>query len=429
MSIQVDSTEGDIIRQMIPFSTMANHTFRMICRKIEIENIPSGAYLFKRGDAQNDLIYLLKGLISLESGALKVETIAAGSDSAQFAIAHQLPRKIDAIALEEVHFLRLDAAFIGSIGAKDLQRKDHADIQRAKQADNEDCKSTLLMIPIIRGLSPLYLHKVADALEAISVEKNEVILKQGTLGKYFYLISKGECLFTYKNSEHASAIHIEKKHIWQTFGEMALILNEPCNETVTALSKMVLLQIRKDKFIKLIKEPSLTFIDFIELELWQDKGAILLDVRSADEYEDQHLSTALNVPLFSVSMHLRLFAKNQHYIIICTDGKESEAAAFLMKTQGFDVKIIRNGLNHVPKGLLSGINGASNDDTTFAENLGSINPEAILDADNINDVLRDDNRLLIQSLKALKVQCERLENEKKELKRSLKRLSARLKSV
>ena len=427
MSIKVDSTEGAIIRQMIPFSTMANHTFRVICRKIEIEKIASGAYLFKRGDDQNDLIYLLKGAISLEAGPLKVEIIKAGSDSAQFAIAHQLPRKIDAIAVEEVHFLRLDAGFISSVDTKNFEKKDHVEIQQAKKADSEDCKSTLLMIPIIRSLSPLYLRRVSEALEEISVEKNEVILEQGALGEYFYLISKGECLFSYKNSEHAKIIKVAKKHIWHTFGEMALILGEPCNETVTALSNMTLFRIRKNKFLKLIKEPSLTFIDFIELKLWQDKGAVLLDIRSVDEYDEQHLPMALNVPLFSLEMHLRLFAKNQHYMIICKDGKESEAGAFLMKINGFDVKIIRNGLDYVPRGVLLGTNGASSDNNqlsaSFVDSLRLINPDSLLDAGGVNDILRDDNQTLKQSLAALESQCKTLKKEKNELEKRMDQLS------
>ncbi|MCK5897757.1 MAG: cyclic nucleotide-binding domain-containing protein [Methylococcales bacterium] len=431
MSIKIDSPDGGMIRQMIPFSTMSNHIFRVICRKIVIETVEDGGCLFKRGDSHNELIYLLEGSVSLEAGELKLEMITAGSESAKFAVAHQLPRKIDAFAQGDVRFLRLDAVFITSIDTKDAEKKAYYEIQKAKKADSEDCKSTLFMIPVIRALSPIYLRKISEALEEISVEKDEIVIEQGGIGQYFYLIKKGECLVSYKSSEHAKSIKVEKLDVWNTFGDMAMILGEPYAETITALFNMQLLQIRKDKFLKLIKEPSLTFIDFIELELWQDKGAVLLDIRSVDEYDDLHLPTALNVPLFSLGMHLRLLAKNQHYIIVCEDGKASEAAAFLMKKHGFDVKIIRNGLNYVPRGVLLGVNQAASNniqlERSFVENLQLINPDTLLDSDDINDVLRDDNRTLKQKLTHLKAQFVTIENEKRELERSLGSLSRRIK--
>ncbi|MCK5872231.1 MAG: cyclic nucleotide-binding domain-containing protein [Methylococcales bacterium] len=431
MSIKIDSPDGGTIRQMIPFSTMSNHIFKVICRKIVIETIEDRVCLFKRGDCHNELIYLLEGSVSLEAGDLKLEMIVAGSESAKFAIAHQLPRKIDAFAQGEVRFLRLDAVFINSMDTKDTQKKTRYEIQKAKKADSDDCKSTLFMIPIIRSLSPIYLRKISEVLEEISVEKDKIVIEQGGIGQYFYLIKKGGCLVSYKPSEHAKPIKVEKLDVWNTFGDMAMILGEPYAETVTALFNMQLLQIRKDKFLKLIKEPSLVFIDFIELELWQDKGAVLLDVRPVDEYDDMHLPKALNVPLFSLAMHLRLFAKNQHYIMVCDDGKTSEAAAFLMKKHGFDVKIIRNGLNYVPRSVLLGgsklINKNDPLERSFVENLQLINPDTLLDSDDINDVLRDDNRTLKQDLTDLKAQFVTIENEKIALEQRLESLSRRIK--
>ncbi|MDQ7089369.1 MAG: hypothetical protein Q9M50_01815 [Methylococcales bacterium] len=98
MSVTIDSPEAHIIRKMIPFSTMPHNIFKVICGKIVIETARSGEFLFKRGETNNDLIYLLDGDVSLESGLLKMEDIKSGSDSARFAIAHQFPRKVDAVA-------------------------------------------------------------------------------------------------------------------------------------------------------------------------------------------------------------------------------------------------------------------------------------------------------------------------------------------
>jgi hypothetical protein len=112
MPVDIDSPEGHIIRKMVPFSTMPSTVFKVICDKVVIETARSGTFLFKRGDTDNDLIYLLKGEVSLEVDKLKMEIIKAGTESARFALAHQLPRKVNGVANGSVQFLRLNSVYI-----------------------------------------------------------------------------------------------------------------------------------------------------------------------------------------------------------------------------------------------------------------------------------------------------------------------------
>ncbi len=415
MSINIDSPEGRIIRKLIPFSTMPNNIFKVICGKITIETAHSGSFLFERGDTNSDLVYLLKGNISLEVAPLKIEMIKAGSESALFAIAHQFPRKVNAVAKGEVYFLHLNTVFLTPPDAKELEKKEHQEIKKAKKADSADCIATLLMISIIRALPPVNLHKVSQELEEVRVKKGEIIIEQGAFGDYYYLIKTGECLVTHKNSEHAQAIKIAKLQVWNTFGETALISGEPRAETVTALSDMTLLRLHKNKFLKLIKEPSLSFIDFIELELWQDKGAVLLDIRPPDEYEKHHLTNAINTPLFTLRMQIKSLDKNKLHIIVCKDGKSSESAAFLMKTYSFNVKIIRNGLDYVPKGALLP-NSQSSDERiknkeSIEKNHLTTSPDLTLNSNKVNQALIRENKKLKFALIELKARYVNIEKE------------------
>ena len=428
MSVNIDSPEGLIIRKLIPFSTMPNNIFKVICGKITVETARSGNFLFKRGDTNSDLVYLLAGEISLEVAPLKIEVIKAGSESALFAIAHQFPRKVDAAAIGEVYFLRLNTIFLNPPDAKELEKKEHQEIKAAKKADSVDCIATLLMISIIRSLPPANLHKVSQELEDIRVKKDGIIIKQGGVGDYYYLIKTGECLVTHKNSEHAKAIKVAKLQVWNTFGETALISGEPRAETVTALSDMTLLRLHKDKFLKLIKEPSLSFIDFIELELWQDKGAILLDIRPPDEYEKHHLANAVNAPLFTLRMQLKSLDKDKLHIIVCKDGKSSESAAFLMKTYRFNVKIIRKGLDYVPKGALlqnlQSLNTETNNEVFIEKTRAPISLEldSTVNSNKVNQALIRENKKLKYVLIELKAKYVKVEKENKEWELKYNRL-------
>ncbi|NOQ36409.1 MAG: cyclic nucleotide-binding domain-containing protein [Methylococcaceae bacterium] len=432
MPVDIDSPEGHIIRKMIPFSTMPNNIFKVICGKIVIENARSGTFLFKRGDTKNDLFYLLKGEVSLEVAPLKMEIIKAGTESSRFAIAHQLPRKVNAVAKGAVRFLRLNTIFINPPDPKELEKKaepekkEAAEIVEAKQEDNQDSISTLLMIPIVRSLPPANIPQINEGLEEVRIEKDKFIIKQGEFGDFYYLIKSGECLVSRKNSKHSKSIKIAKLQVWDTFGEEALISGEPRGETVSALTDMVLLRLHKDKFLKLIKEPSLDYIYFIETELLLDEGAVLLDVRPPDEYERIHLPEAINTPLFSLRMELKSLDKNKVYLLICNNGKVSESAAFLLKSYNFTVKIIRDGMRKVPQETLVEAQklseGSSSHDDVVFNKARSINVEAIPSMANTNDALSEENKLLSKNLKELKIRLARVENEKKELEEKYKSL-------
>ena len=425
MPVDIDSKEGHIIRKMIPFSTMPNNIFKVICGKISIESARSGTFLFKRGQTNNDLIYLLKGDVSLEVAPLKIETIKSGTESARFALAHQFPRKVNALAKGSVRFLRLNTVFINPPGAKEFEKKEFFEIKKAQKESSQSLMATLLMIPIIRSLPEPNLEKIKESLEEIEVKADDVIISQGDYGDYYYLIKQGECLVSHKNSKHAHSIKIAKLQVWDTFGEGALISGEPRGETITAVSNMSLLRLHKDKFLKLIKEPSLEFIYFIELELLLNNEGILLDVRSPDEFDKLHLPGAVNAPLFSLRIQLKVLDKGKTYVIICKNGKMSESAAFLMKSYKFDVKIIKDGMEKLPKEALKEAlktiqSGGSHKEEVFAKVRTAVKANTVLSLRNMNESLLNENTNLRQSLKELQVKNECIEKEKVALKEQYK---------
>ena len=108
MTVDPHSEEGKIIRQLIPLSTLPINQFNSLCNLITVEHADPNTFLFKRNDITNDLIYLIDGSITLQANDLKVATIKSDTESARFALAHQLPRKIDAYTNNSIRFLRLN---------------------------------------------------------------------------------------------------------------------------------------------------------------------------------------------------------------------------------------------------------------------------------------------------------------------------------
>ncbi len=213
--------------------------------------------------------------------------------------------------------------------------------------DPDDWMTALLRSPIFQRLPPANLQKILIGLEEVRFNKGETILEQGSAGDYYYLIKNGQCLLTRKPSPNAKDIKLAQLASGDTFGEDSLISGAPRNVTVTALTDIVLLRLDKKQFISLIKEPSLRFVSYAQMQEAVKQGAVLLDVGSQDEYAKRHLDGSINMPFFSLRMQLKTLSRDKPVIVVCVDGKVSEAAAFLLLRHRIDAIILKGGMKDV----------------------------------------------------------------------------------
>ena len=71
--------------------------------------------------------------------------------------------------------------------------------------------------------------------------------------------------------------------------------------------------------------------------------AILLDVRSAEEYALGHAPTATLIPLPELESRLAELDAGTPIVAICRSGMRSQTAAELLASQGFDVVNLAGG--------------------------------------------------------------------------------------
>lgn len=410
MTVDINSEEGLIIRKLIPLATMPSNQFNALCAKISTEEIHDN-FLFKKGDVATQLIYLLKGQVTLQASGLVVDVISASSESARFALAHQIPRKIDAIANGTVRFLRLNADMVNNIRAITEKEDKRYMVIEETEDDPDDWMTALLRSPIFQRLPPANLQKILMSLEVITFKKGATLLEQGGIGDYYYLIKQGQCLLTRKPSPNAKEIKLAQLTNGDTFGEDSLLSGAPRNVTITALTDIVLLRLDKQRFISLIKEPSLKFIDYAGMQKEIKKSAILLDVRSQDDYESHHLEGSINAPFFSLRMQLKTLNHEKPVIVVCQDGKLSEAAAFLLLKNKIEAMILRGGMDGLAAKSelqLSSETSAERSDQRGAENkLGD--KEALA---NQITALKLDNEMLKNTNQQLNDKCMKLEFDK-----------------
>lgn len=53
----------------------------------------------------------------------------------------------------------------------------------------------------------------------------------------------------------------------------------------------------------------------------------------------------MNLPLYQLRLKASSLEPRRHYIVFCQTGSRSCAAAFLLSQRGFEVSVLRGGLN------------------------------------------------------------------------------------
>lgn len=443
MAIDIQSKEGKIIRGLIPLSTIPIEKFESICANTSLEKAKNNTFLFKKGDPENKLVYLIKGSISLQFNSIIVEKITAGSESAKFSLAHQIPRKIDALTLSTVLYIKLDPEQLETSSESTYESEENSYMAtfEPEEENNDDWMTTLLKSPIFSSLPPANLQQIIMSLQEIRFQKGDIIIKQGDSGDYYYLLKQGHCLVSRKPSANAKEINLAQIHPQETFGEDSLLSGELRNVSVTALTDVSLIRLSKEKFIPLIKEPTLQFISHTEIPDELAQGATLLDVRTPDKYNKQHLAHSTNAPFFALRVHINALDKKKLAIIICEDGKTSEAAAFLLLRNKISAKIIKGGMESIPaESLESTANFSIENNTNTTEQSGTVIkaeekventslPEKPTTRDTSNADLLAENIKLKKIAQQFKLEKESLEKKYRELFKQTEKLKSALDSL
>ena len=221
-----------------------------------------------------------------------------------------------------------------------------ANINVSDDEENDDWMSKLLHSHIFQNISYQEIQKIFLLFEQIDVAKNDTIIQQGDTGDYYYIVNEGHFKVIRKNPNQNKEFKLADLYEGNGFGEEALIGNVQRNASVIALTNGKLTRIKKDDFINLIKDKVLNTVTYDELKKMVKEGAICLDNRFKNEYEQAalKLKRSQNLPLNTLRIELDKLDKDKVYIAYCDSGARSSIAAFLLMERGFNVSHLGGGI-------------------------------------------------------------------------------------
>jgi CRP-like cAMP-binding protein len=350
-------TSIDAVRRLEPISSLpADHINELVAQS-RLESLEPGLPVLHNGKPDHQAIYLLRGDIEVHLDKDKRQVISAGSPEALHPIiTEEALCATSAVTASRVTILRVDAELLNRLLTwAQIAVPEEAVVMtegRIISVNKSSWLKTMLKSATFRNLPPTNLEELLHRLEPILVNAGQVIIRQGDQGDYFYMIDDGTALVTHNPDDDEDSIVMAELNKGATFGEAALLTDNPRNATVSMMSDGVLLRLSKEDFNKLLRAPTLEWLDFAAASARINEGAAWIDVRLASEYRHAHLPGALNIPMPSLHRMARELDRKRRYICYCQTGIRSAAAAFVLKQYGLNASALSDGLRYVDAGLL-----------------------------------------------------------------------------
>ncbi|WP_300525293.1 cyclic nucleotide-binding domain-containing protein [Alcanivorax sp.] len=341
-----ESIDKSLLQTFVPVNALSGDQLDWLLDQQEVCRYSSGDALFSLGDKDNTTIYLLSGKVELTDKAGKTRTVSAGDTASWHPLEHAQPRRSTARALTEVSVVRFDSFRLDTILSWD-QSAGYVilDINANSAYQNDrEWMIRLLKSKLFHRVPPTNILEIFRRLKAHRHKQGEVIIRQGEAADCCYILKEGVCEVAISMGDSApTPVAMLEEGQW--FGEEALLSGKPRNATVSMATDGVLMKLERQDFDALLREPIINTMPAEDVLDAAEKGAWWLDVRTSDEFDQEHLVGATNMPLNVLRLKSRLLDPSKTYIAYCDTGRRSATAAFLLKNAGLDVIVLDGGLN------------------------------------------------------------------------------------
>lgn len=345
------TVDHDLKRRMlhsfVPVNALTEDHLDTLLRDTQIEVVCRGQTLCQRGDRDAAHIFLLSGSVVFADGGVAPLRIDADDSLARFPLAHHQPRLESVTALSDCQVIRFDSDRLDAMLAWD-QAADYImlDISAQRDMDEDaDWMLTLLRSNLFYKVPPMNIRQILSRFQPVFTHAGDAVIRQGELGDCCYFIKEGSVEVYRSDDARNKSNLVAELGIGRCFGEDALVNEAPRNATVLMRENGVLMRLDKQDFYLLLKTPPVRSLGFAELEREVTAGAVLIDVRGSDEFEREHAAQSLNMPLNILQLKARQLDRKTRYIAYCNSGRRSSAAAFLLTEDGYDVTVLRNGVD------------------------------------------------------------------------------------
>ncbi len=342
--------ERNDLKKFIPFSELEDQYLDDILAQVTEKTFHKGEMLFKRGRPVAERYYLLSGRVDLIDAGYKAATIEGGDDKVSNTLNPESPTRCSCIAKSLVQVFTIEAEVLDRIvswsesaayaneepEAPDTVVTGEIEVSSISDEEATDWMSSLLQSPLFTRIPLTQVQELFTRFEDMDVKQDQVVVKEGEPGDYFYVLAAGRARVT--NRSESVDVVLEPGSY---FGEEALLGATPRNATITMLEGGSVKKLVSEDFESLLKEPILKYVQRDELQTL-DKPFKLIDVKMPIEYRLSHEAGSINLPLSRLRSSLTELGKTSAYVVPDDAGSRADIAAHLLCQAGFDAYILKS---------------------------------------------------------------------------------------
>ncbi|MFT5693236.1 MAG: rhodanese-related sulfurtransferase [Oceanicoccus sp.] len=341
MTIRSDSACKRYIEQFSPLNQISDIYRGQFACTLDIISIASGEPIVRKLKRSSDIHFLIKGAIEVRQSFEQRLSIDHSSAQCQKSLESLLDDRGSIKAVDDCTILVVKQGTLEQFLSWSLDsniyhnRGDELSLESVEKIDDsyqEDWDSAFVKSPLAANLPGSEIHKLLLQLENIEVQCGDTIVKNHSVGDYFYVVKEGVAqVQTERSGPHKGATF--ELTAGNYFGDEALVADTIRNASVTMLSDGILGRLNADAFNRLIKRHLVTHLT-PDVHVSSDELQ-MIDVRLPIEFRADHKEGSNNIPISALRNRLTNMKQSLLYVVTPANDSRSELATYLLRQAGF----------------------------------------------------------------------------------------------
>ncbi|CAK1552103.1 unnamed protein product [Leptosia nina] len=186
------------------------------------QEFPAGSLMIREGESGSHLYVSANGQFEVLKGGQVVKNFGPGEAFGELAILYKAKRFASIRCITEAKVWTLERRVFQKI------------MVRSGRQEQEDNMRFLSSVPLLQGIHPIELAKIADFLKREFFASGTAVVRQGDKGDKFYIIRGGTVVVTKRDGDGGER-RVGLLRRGEYFGEQALLHEDRRLATVTAL--------------------------------------------------------------------------------------------------------------------------------------------------------------------------------------------------
>lgn len=357
-----------ILKTLEPLNKLNPILLDELAAKSVIEEVQAGRTICRHGDSDSRQIYLLSGQIEVATAGDNKSKVIKSKSALKTPIAAGSPRTVTLKAKTNSTLLHIDADLLELLMSDELEvTASSYEVNEFDGDDSDDWMLTFLQSPAFLQLPTENIQKLLTHMDEIPVKKDQIVIKQGDKDDNYYILKSGTCNVHRKPYESAANVLLAVLPTGSGFGEEALISNGSRNATITMREDGTLMRLKKKDFLSLLITPLISYFEHSEMQSKLNEGCVVIDVRPEQQSKQNPLKDAVNIPLSMLRIEFNNLNTEREYLLLCNNGSQSAAAAFLMIQNGLKCSVLKGGIESIKEKKKGNSDKAANEQTIAAK--------------------------------------------------------------